>query len=323
MNITVLDGLTTNPGDLDWGWLEQLGSAKIYDRTAAEDILPRCLDADIIITNKTPLSADVLRQLKKLKYIGLLSTGYNIVDCEEAKRLNIPVTNVPAYSTNAVAQLVFAFILEFASRAALHSDAVHAGEWAACPDFCFTKAPLWELEGKTIGIIGYGSIGRRVCSIAEAFGMKALIHTPHPGRFPLSANAAWASLDDMLAGSDIVTLHCPLTEKTQGMVSAEFLSKMRSGAILINTSRGPVVNEADLAHALNNGIIAGAGLDVLEKEPPNADSPILTAKNCLITPHIAWAAYETRQRLLGVVKNNLTSFLDGKAVNVVNSVQLN
>lgn len=318
MIITVLDGFTTNPGDLSWEWLYQLGEATVYERTAPEELLPRCRQSEIILTNKTPLSAAALQQLPNLKYIGLLSTGYNIVDCAEAKRRHIPVANVPAYSTNAVAQQVFAFILEFANQTARHSQAVHGGEWSACPDFCFTKTALWELEGKTMGIIGYGSIGRRVCALASAFGMKILISTPHPGRFPLPPNSSWSSLNALLENADIVTIHCPLTAQTQGMVSLEFLKRMRRNAILINTSRGGVVKEADLAYALNNNIIAGAGLDVLEKEPPNAGNPLLHARSCLITPHIAWAARETRQRLLETVKQNLLHFLDGKPMNIVN-----
>ena len=319
MKIVVLDSYTTNPGDLSWDWLEQLGQAEIYDRTPKELIISRASDCEIIITNKTPLDAETLAQLPNLQYIGLLSTGYNIVDCDAAKKRGIPVCNIPAYSTGAVAQLVFSMILELTNHTAIHSDTVHAGEWAACPDFCFTKTPLIELSGKTLGIIGYGSIGQAIAKIADAFGMKILISTPHPESRPAPDGAQWVTMDSLLSDSDFVTLHCPLTSQTQGMVTAEFLSKMKPTAFLINTSRGPVVDEQALADALKSGAIAGAGLDVLGKEPPEKNNPLFGLRNCIITPHIAWAAKETRARLMNIAKENLISFMAGKPINVVNA----
>lgn len=318
MNIVVLDGYTTNPGDLSWEWLNKLGQAKIYDRTPDELIIPRASNCEIIITNKTPLTAEALAQLPKLKYIGLLSTGYNIVDCTEAKKRGISVSNIPAYSTNAVAQLVFAMILTLTNQVSIHSNAVHNGEWSSCSDFCFTKVSLMELNQKKIGIIGYGSIGQKVAKIANAFGMNILISTPHPKQLPAPKGTQWLTTDKLLANADIVTLHCPLTPKTQGMVTIDFLKKMKSNAFLINTSRGAVVDEQALAYALKQGIIAGAGLDVLNKEPPEKENPLFGIPNCIITPHIAWAAKETRQRLMNIAKENLTSFIAGKPIHIVN-----
>ncbi len=318
MNIVVLDGYTTNPGDLSWEWLNQLGHAKIYDRTPEELIIPRASDCEIIITNKTPLTAETLAQLPKLKYIGLLSTGYNIVDCAEAKKRGIPVSNIPAYSTNAVAQLVFAMILTLTNQVSIHNSAVHNGEWASCLDFCFTKTSLMELNQKKIGIIGYGSIGQKVAKIADAFGMDILISTPHPKQLPAPEGTQWLTIDELLANADIVTLHCPLTKKTQGMVTIDFLKKMKNNALFINTSRGAVVDEQALAYALKQGMIAGAGLDVLNKEPPEKENPLFGIPNCIITPHIAWAAKETRQRLMNIAKENLTSFIAGKPIHIVN-----
>ena len=318
MNIVVLDGYTTNPGDLSWEWLNKLGQAKIYDRTPDELIIPRASNCEIIITNKTPLTAEILAQLPKLKYIGLLSTGYNIVDCAEAKKRGIPVSNIPAYSTNAVAQLVFAMILTLTNQVSIHSNAVHNEEWSSCSDFCFTKVSLMELNQKKIGIIGYGSIGQKVAKIADAFGMNILISTPHPKQLPSPKGTQWLTTDELLANADIVTLHCPLTPKTQGMVTIDFLKKMKSNAFLINTSRGAVVDEQALAYALKQGIIAGAGLDVLNKEPPEKENPLFGIQNCIITPHIAWAAKETRQRLMNIAKENLTSFIAGKPIHIVN-----
>lgn len=290
----------------------------VYDRTPPELVIERAKDAEILIVNKTPIDADLLKQLPKLKYIGLQSTGYNIVDCKTARELGVTVSNIPAYSTSAVAQLVFAFILQVANQVTLHSDAVHNGEWCACPDFCFWKTPLTELDGKTIGIIGFGSIGNRVAKIAEAFGMNVLIYTPNEKPLDGLATAKFVDFDTLLADSDVITCHCPLTDKTQGLINKEALSKMKKSAIFINTSRGPVIDDQALADALNNGEIAAAGLDVLQVEPPKADNPLLTAKNCYITPHIAWAAYETRARLMTILEENLKAFLDGKPQNVVN-----
>lgn len=319
MKIVNLDGCTTNPGDQSWEVFEQYGDFTVYDRTKPEEVLPRAKGANILMINKTVLTADMLRQLKpELEYIGLQSTGYNVVDCQAAKALGITVCNIPAYSTNAVAQLVFAFILEFTNQVSLHSKAVHDGAWCACPDFCFWEAPLSELDGKTIGIIGFGAIGRRVAEIAEVFGMQVLAYAPHPKQPGTLKRITFTDMDTLLRHSDFVTCHCPLTPDTNGMMNAQAFAKMKRSAIFINTSRGPVVNEQALADALNSERIAGAGLDVLETEPARADNPLLTAKNCLITPHIAWAAYETRKRLLGILEANLKAYLSGSPQNVVN-----
>ncbi len=319
MKIVNLDGYTTNPGDLSWEQFKKYGDLTVYERTNQEDVVSRAKGADVLIINKTVLDGDTLRKLSpELKYIGLQSTGYNVVDCETAKELGITVSNIPAYSTNAVAQLVFSFILAFTNRVELHSEAVHNGEWCSCPDFCFWKAPLAELDGKTIGIIGFGAIGRRVAEIAEVFGMNVLAFAPHPKEAGGLKKTRFTDVDTILKESDFVTCHCPLTSQTNSMMNAEAFSKMKKSAVFINTSRGPVVDEQALADALNSGKIAGAGLDVLETEPAKADNPLLTAKNCLITPHIAWAAYETRKRLLGILEDNLKAFISGNPQNVVN-----
>lgn len=314
MKICVLDGFTTNPGDLSWDWLKALGKCEIYDRTPSELIASRVEGCEIVITNKTPLRRETLETMKSLKYIGLLSTGYNIVDWEYCKEKGIPVCNIPSYSTAAVAQLTFALILEHTNAVAVHSQSVHAGEWAACKDFCYWKTPLSELCGKTLGIIGFGKIGKAVARIAAAFGMKVLASTNHPEPFE---NIEFCERDELLKRSDFVSIHCPLTPLTEGMVNAEFLSKMKKSAMLINTSRGQVVNENDLAAALKNGVIAAAGLDVLSTEPPVEECPLLGLENCHITPHIAWAAFETRERLMTICRQNITAFLDGFPINIV------
>ncbi len=314
MKITVLDGFTENPGDLSWDWLTALGECTIYERTPAELIAERCADCDIIITNKTPLRKELLETLTNLKYIGLLSTGFNIVDWEFCKEKGIPVCNIPSYSTSAVAQLVFALILEHTNAVAIHSDSVHSGEWSNCKDFCYWKAPLCELDGKTLGIIGFGKIGKAAAKIALAFGMKVLAFTNHPAPFD---GVEFCGRDELIERSDFISLHCPLTPATEKMVNADFLSKMKKSAVLINTSRGQVVDENALAYALKNKIIAGAGLDVLEKEPPEADCPLFGLKNCYITPHIAWAGFETRERLMKICQENVEAFLNGKTRNIV------
>ena len=314
MKITVLDGFAENPGDLSWEWLGEYGNYTVYDRTPAELIEERVQGCDIVITNKTPLRRDLLKTLDNLKYIGLLSTGYNIVDWDYCKEAGIPVCNIPSYSTAAVAQLTFALILEHTNSVAVHSNSVHGGEWSACKDFCYWKTPLTELQNKTLGIIGFGSIGKAVAKIALAFGMKVVASTNHPTPFE---GVEFADKDSLLAKSDFVSLHCPLTDRTEGMVNAEFLAKMKPSAMLINTSRGQVVNEADLAAALKNGTVAAAGLDVLSVEPPKADNPLFGLKNCYITPHIAWAGYETRVRLMEICKANLKAFSLGNPQNVV------
>lgn len=314
MKITVLDGFAENPGDLSWEWLGEYGDYTVYDRTPAELIEERVQGCDIVITNKTPLRRDLLKTLDNLKYIGLLSTGYNIVDWDYCKEAGIPVCNIPSYSTAAVAQLTFALILEHTNSVAVHSNSVHGGEWSACKDFCYWKTPLTELQNKTLGIIGFGSIGKAVAKIALAFGMNVVASTNHPAPFE---GVEFADKDSLLAKSDFVSLHCPLTDRTEGMVNTEFLAKMKPSAMLINTSRGQVVNEADLAAALKNGTVAAAGLDVLSVEPPKADNPLFGLKNCYITPHIAWAGYETRVRLMEICKENIRAFSQGKPQNVV------
>ena len=318
MKIVLLDAYTTNPGDLDWSFLNAFGEVVVYDRTDDEDIYERIKDADIVVTNKTPLNREMLSRLEKLKFIALLSTGYNVVDCEYAKSLGIPVSNIPTYSTSAVAQLTFSFILEFTNAVAVHSASVHSDEWVNCADFCYWKTPLTELAGKTIGIIGFGKIGQAVADIAQGFNMNILAVSGHETDRSDIKNFRWTSLDELLEKSDFVTLHCPLTEKTTGMVNADFISKMKDGAVLINTSRGLVVNEKALADALNSGKLSGAGVDVLSTEPPTPDNPLLKAKNCLITPHIAWAGFETRKRLVEVFRQNIEAFVNGNPINVVN-----
>lgn len=316
MKIVILDGHTTNPGDLSWAFLNEYGDVSIYDRTPKELIIERSLPADILITNKTPLPKSILEQLPNLKYVALLSTGYNIADTDYLKERGIPVSNIPDYSTEAVAQHVFAFILEHYNSVALHSEAVRGGEWSICPDFCFLKGPVMELMGKTIGIIGFGKIGRSVAEKALAFKMNVIAYTPNPKKD--ADFVEFVSRDELAERSDIVTIHTPLTDATRGFINRDFIFKMKKGAFLVNTSRGPVIDEQALADALNSGHLAGAGLDVLSTEPPSKDNPLLTAQNCFITPHIAWAGRETRARLLSILNENIKAFVNGKPQNVVN-----
>ena len=315
MKIVNIDGVCTNPGDLSWEPFKKYGDFVVYDRTEPDEIYDRIKDAECIIINKSIITNEMLAKLPKLKYVGLQSTGYNIIDIHEAKRRGIVVSNIPAYSTNAVAQLVFAMILEVTNKVTLHSDSVHSGDWCECPDFCYWKSPLEELDSKTIGIIGFGSIGKRVANIAKAFGMKVLVNTPHPVD---SEDVSFVSLDTLLSESDIITCHCPLTESTEKLINKDTIAKMKRSAIFINTSRGPVVDEDALADALNSERIRYACVDVLSVEPPSEDNPLLSAKNCIITPHIAWAAVETRARLLEILEANLKAFLEGHPQNVVN-----
>ncbi len=314
----ILDAETMNPGDLSWDWLKEYGELEIYPRTPKELILKRCENADTVITNKTPLEKDDLEKMPNLKFVAVLATGYNVVDTAYLKQRNIPVSNIPSYSTQAVAQLVFAHITEVYNAVSLHSNDVKSGGWSRCPDFCYQLSPLTELCGKTIGIIGFGKIGQAVADIAEAYKMNILAVSGHETKQTGRKNFSWSTLDELARKSDIVTLHCPLTEKTEKIINADFLSKMKPTALLINTARGGAVDEQALADALNSGKIAGAGVDVLSTEPPKADNPLLSAKNCNITPHIAWAAYETRERLMQILKNNVQAFFDGNPINVVN-----
>ena len=317
MKLVMLDGFTTNPGDLSWDFLNDFADTTIYDRTPSDKVIERCIDADIIVTNKTPLTKEIIDCLPKLKFVALLSTGYNIVDYVYLKEKGIPVSNIPSYSTDAVSQLVMSFLLELSMNVGLHSQAVKSGEWANSIDFCFWKTPLCELSGKTLGVFGFGRIGKAVAERARAFGMNVIAYTPrlHGGEPDF---VEFVSLDEMLSRADVVSMHCPLTPETEGVVNAEFIAKMKDGAFFINTSRGTVVNENALADALNSGKLGGAGLDVLSCEPPKADNPLLSAKNCFITPHIAWAAFETRERLIGIFKENIAAFINGKPQNVVN-----
>jgi len=319
MNIVILDAFTSNPGDLSWDGLAQLGSLTVYDRTRPDETVERAKDAEIVLTNKTVISEDVMSKLPKLKYIGLLSTGTNVVDLKAAQRRGITVTNVPAYSTDSVAQLVFALLLELCMKTSLHNQAVHDGEWVRSVDFCFTKSPITELAGKTMGIIGYGSIGRKVAQIALALGMKVAVYSRTKKDNFTGDGIRWLDFPDLLEQSDVVTLHCPLTEETKGLINKETIGRMKSTAYLINTARGPILDEAAVADALNSGRIAGAGMDVLSTEPPSPDNPLLTAKNCIITPHIAWATKEARVRLIDIAASNVKAFIEGKSVNVVST----
>ena len=315
--IVVLDGYTLNPGDLSWRELESLGECRIYDRTAPSDVMRRSGEADIILTNKILLTRKTIFALPNLRYIGVMATGYNVVDLEAARERGIPVTNVPVYGTKSVVQMVFALLLEMTQQAAYHAETVRNGRWTESVDFCYWDRPLIELDGMVMGIVGYGRIGREVSGVARAFGMNVLVTDSVPVKQD-DPGVTFTGLDDLFRMSDVVSLHCPLTSESQGMINSERLAIMKKTAFLINTARGPLVVEADLAEALNTGRIAGAGLDVLSVEPPPADNPLLTAKNCIITPHIAWATRAARSRLMDMVVENIRAFLAGKAVNVVN-----
>ena len=319
MKLVILDGYAENPGDLSWNGLSKLvDEYTVYDITAPEDIIKRSLDADILVTNKTPVTRQTIEKLPKLKFIAVLATGFNVVDCKAARERGIPVSNIPAYSTDSVAQLVFGFMLEFSNRVALHSESVKNGDWEKSEHFCYLKAPISLLSGKTLGIVGFGRIGFAVAEIANAFKMRVLAFSPHTNTYDGFGKVEFCSFERLVAESDFVTLHCPLTESTSGMVNKAFLEKMKKTAYLINTSRGGVVNENDLAEALENGTIAGAGLDVLSAEPPKGGNVLIGAKNCLITPHIAWASLEARTKLLNIFLENVESFVKGTPVNVVN-----
>lgn len=318
MKIVVLDGYTLNPGDLSWDEMRSLGELVVYERTAKEDIVSRAKDADIVLTNKTPMSAETLSKLPKLRYIGVLATGYNIIDTAAAAGQGIVVTNVPDYSTHSVVQLVFALLLAHASQVSAHSDAVHRGQWASCPDFSFTLSPLLELSGKTLGIIGYGQIGQQVARTALAFGMQVIVHTRTIKTVPGLEGVRFVEREELFSTADVVSLHSPLTPDTTGIVNSSTLGLMKRSAFLINTARGGHVVEGDLAEALNSGRIAGAGLDVLSAEPPSADNPLLAAANCIISPHIAWATVEARTRLMAIAANNLRGFLRADIQNQVN-----
>ena len=317
MEIVVLDGHTLNPGDLSWDALASLGALKVFDRTGPDRILERIGAAGIVLTNKTPLSRQTLEAAAGLNYIGVLATGYNVVDVAAANERGITVTNIPTYGTDAVAQYVFALLLEVCHHVGHHSRTVHEGQWTTNPDWCYWHHPLIELAGKTLGIIGLGKIGQRTARIAEAFGMKVIAHDACPNPRLEGGNLRYAPLEELLGLSDVVSLHCPLTETTREIINRDRIARMKPGAILINTSRGPLVNEADLAEALASGRLAAAAVDVVSAEPIRPDNPLLSAPNILITPHIAWAPKESRARLMDVAVANVRNFLAGSPSNVV------
>jgi glycerate dehydrogenase len=316
VRIVVLDGNTLNPGDLTWDALTALGSCEVYDRTGPTQVVERASGAQIALTNKTVVARAAIAQLPQLKYVGVLATGYNVVDIEAARQRGICVTNVPAYGTASVAQMVFAHLLHFTQHVGEHSQSVHNGDWSRSPDFCYWSYPLVELAGLTIGVVGLGRIGRQTAKLALAFGMKVIYFdvTPDPA---VAAEAVAVDLDTLFRESDVVSLHCPLTQDNRGFVNRQRLEMMKPTAFLINTSRGPLIDEPSLADALNRRRIAGAGLDVLCEEPPQLDNPLLRAKNCTMTPHIAWATKAARQRLMDIAVSNVRAFLQGNPQNVV------
>lgn len=313
MQLKILDAYADNPGDLSWDSFKKLADVTIYDRTDINQFVERVADAESILINKVPVTSENLSKLPNLKYIGVCATGYNVVDIEACKKRNIIVTNIPAYSTNAVAQHVFSFITNFTNNVALHNQSVHNGDWIKSPDFVYWKQPLTELAGKTLGIFGFGNIGRKVAQIASAFDMKVICNT----RTPKTDMPEFVSKEELFKRSDFLSLHAPLTEETKNIINKESLSLMKKTAYLINTARGGFVNEKDLAQALRDGTIAGYAADVINTEPMNKDCPLLNCPNCILTPHLAWAPKETRQRLLDIALENYKAWLDGKPINVV------
>ncbi len=310
MKIVILDGYTENPGDLSWDGFAALGDLTVYDRTPSDDIIPRIGDAEIVITNKTPISAQTFAACPQIRYVGVLATGYNVVDIQAARERGIVVANVPTYGTAAVAQHTFALLLELCHHVGVHNAAVQRGKWTNGQDFCFWDAPLTELSGKTMGIIGYGRIGRAVANIARAFGMQVLACSAHGGE-------GQVSLDEVLTQSDVISLHCPLTSENEKFINRDAISRMKDGVMIINTARGQLIDEAALREALLSGKVCGAAVDVASVEPIRAENPLLGLANCIITPHIAWAPKESRQRLMDVAVSNLASFLKGEPVNNV------
>ncbi|MBQ7330853.1 MAG: D-2-hydroxyacid dehydrogenase [Oscillospiraceae bacterium] len=316
MKIVVLDGQTLNPGDLSWDCIKNFGDLTVYDRTNGEDLaIQRIGDAEIVILNKTPITQRILESCPSIKLICVLATGYNVVDCSAAAKWGIPVCNAPGYSTNAVAQFTFGLLLELCHQIGHHSKLVHDGAWTRCPNFCFWDTPQMELAGKTLGIIGFGSIGQAVAKIAQAMGMQVLAYsrTQRP-----KFSHVYTDLDTLLSSSDVISLHCPLFPETEKIINAQSIAKMKDGAILLNTARGPLIDEQAVADALRSGKLLGAAMDVVCAEPIAANNPLLTAPNCIITPHIAWAPMETRKRILDITTNSIQGFLDGNLVNVVN-----
>lgn len=317
MKIVVLDGNTLNPGDLKWDNLGALGDLTVHERTPPEAVVDRAREAEIVLTNKALLPGEVIHSLPKLRYIGVLATGCNVVDLEAARERGIPVCNAAGYSSPAVAQMVFAYTLHFSNRVADHSAGVRAGKWSESVDFCYWDHPQVELAGKVLGIMGLGDIGSRVATLAQAFGMKVIAFTRRPER-PAPEGVRWVDLERLFGESDILTLHCPLTEETQHLVNEKNLSRMKDGAILINTGRGPLIDESAVAEALHAGKLGGAGIDVMKEEPPRYESPLFSAPNCVITPHIAWATKAARQRLMDITVDNLKGFLADAVCNRVN-----
>jgi glycerate dehydrogenase len=318
VKIVVLDGYTLNPGDISWSGLETLGQVKVYDRTPDEkDIIPRIGNAEIVLTNKTPISKETLDACKNIKYIGVLATGYNVVDVSAAKDKGIPVCNIPTYGTTAVAQFATALLLELCHHVGEHSLSVHNGDWENNIDWCYWNYPLKELAGKTAGIIGFGRIGQLTATVFKALGLNIIAYDAYPNDSG-KLIAEYVSLDELFARSDVISLHCPLFKETEGMINKETIAKMKDGVLIINTSRGPLVNEADLAVALNEGKVGGVACDVVSTEPIQHDNPLLTAKNCILTPHIAWAPKESRQRLMDIAVNNVSAYVNNSIVNQVN-----
>jgi len=317
MKIVILDGYTENPGDLSWEGIEKLGSLTVYDRTPQDLIVERIGDAEAVILNKVPITRETLDACPNIKYIGVLATGYNVVDVVAAKEKGVIVSNIPAYGTTAVAQLTFALLLEICHHVGAHSDAVKKGDWVNCEDFCFWNYPLIELAGKTMGIIGIGRIGQEVAKLANAFGMEVCAYGPRYKEDTISGVKS-VSLDELFARSDVISLHCPLFDETKGIINKESIKKMKDGVMILNSSRGALIVEEDLKAALDSGKVGYAAVDVLSVEPPKADNPLLSAKNCLITPHIAWAPIEARIRLMNIAVSNLEAFVAGTPKNVVN-----
>ena len=318
MKIVVLDGYTLNPGDLTWAGIEKFGEVSVYDRTAPEEIRERLAGAEIVFTNKTPLTREHFAANPRIRFVGVLATGYNVVDIAAARERGIPVCNIPTYGTMAVAQFATALMLELCHRVGRHADSVKAGDWSRGNDFCYWLNPLIELDGKTLGIVGFGRIGQAFGRIAQSLGMKILAVDDYPDRQLESDTLRYTTLDDLYANADVISLHCPLFDNNRGMIDKAAIGRMKPGVLILNTSRGPLINEADLAEALKSGHVAGAALDVLLSEPPSPSNPLLSAPNCIVTPHIAWATKEARTRLMNIATDNLSAFLKGAAQNVVN-----
>lgn len=318
MKIVVLDGYTLNPGDLTWDGLAQCGELTVHERTTPEQVMDRLAGAEIVFTNKTPLTEAHFAANPQIRFVGVLATGYNVVDIAAAKARRIPVCNIPTYGTMAVAQFATALMLELCHRVGRHAESVKAGDWSRGSDFCYWLNPLIELDGKTLGIVGFGRIGQAFGKIAQAFGMKILAVDEYPNKALESETLRYMTLDALYANADVISLHCPLFENNRGMIDRASIAKMKPGVLILNTSRGPLIKEADLVEALQSGRVAGAAVDVLSAEPPQADNPLLSAPNCLVTPHIAWATKEARSRLMNIAVDNLVAFINGETQNVVN-----